>query len=71
MTLRSPVVGSSSVHISYHSDEDEFMLTREDSTTDKGACHHPEETVLTPDQISKKMFELVNEVNTVFQVRLA
>ena len=60
-----------------HSDGDEedgdFVLSREDSCGISGGVgmnsQQPADvTVLTPDMISKKMFEIVDDVNTVFQV---
>ena len=55
-----------------HSDEEDgdFALAREDSCGDQRKLRRPSDvTVLTPDMISKKMFDIVDDVNTVFQVR--
>lgn len=50
-------------------EDDEFgeeALMRTDSC--QAGSGSPEAQTLSPDQISKKMFEIVDEVNAVFQV---
>ena len=51
-------------------DEDDFVsdgLLREDSLP-SGSKLKAEWQTLSPDQLSKKMFEIVDDVNAVFQV---
>ena len=47
---------------------DDHVLIREESVTTQ---HEPQWQTLSPDQLSKKMFEIVDDVNAVFQVNIS
>ncbi len=54
--------------------DDGIHFSGEEDEADGGGQKHQIATnyqVLTPDQISKKMFEIIDEVNAVFQVSYA